>query len=63
MPHFRSTLIALAVATTSLFAQDPLTCIEKETARVTPAIVGIRHQIHQNPELSNREEKTSGAGC
>ncbi len=59
MPHLRSTLIALALATTSLLAQDPLTRIEKETARVTPAIVDIRHQIHQNPELSNREEKTA----
>ena len=59
MPHLRSTLIVLALATTSLLAQDPLTRIEKETARVTPAIVDIRHQIHQNPELSNREEKTA----
>jgi amidohydrolase len=26
---------------------------------VTPAVTELRHQIHQNPELSNREEKTS----
>jgi amidohydrolase len=40
-------------------AQDPLTRIEQETAKVTPAVTEIRHRIHQNPELSNREEKTA----
>src|SRR5919112_5099167 len=40
-------------------AQDPLSRVEQETARVTPALTEIRHQIHQNPELSNREEKTA----
>ena len=40
-------------------AQDPLARIEVETAKVAPAVTGIRHQIHQNPELSNREEKTA----
>ena len=33
--------------------------MEQETAKVTPAVIEIRHQIHQNPELSNREEKTA----
>ena len=47
------------IATTSLSAQDPLARIDKESARVAPAIIDIRHQIHQNPELSNREEKTA----
>ena len=27
--------------------------------KVTPAIAEIRHQLHQNPELSNREVKTA----
>jgi amidohydrolase len=40
-------------------AQDSLARIEQETAKVTPAITEIRHQIHQNPELSNREQKTA----
>ena len=40
-------------------AQDALSRIEQETAKVTPAITEIRHQIHQNPELSNREQKTA----
>ena len=40
-------------------AQDLLPRIEQETAKVTPAVTEIRHQLHQNPELSNREEKTA----
>jgi len=47
------------VATTALTAQDPSARIDQETAKVVPAITEIRHQIHQNPELSNREEKTA----
>jgi len=46
-------------ATIALTAQDQLTRIEQETAKVVPAVTEIRHQIHQNPELSNREEKTA----
>jgi amidohydrolase len=42
-----------------LSAQDPLARVTQETAKVTPAVTEIRHQIHQNPELSNREEKTA----
>ena len=40
-------------------AQDPRARIEQETAKAAPAITEIRHQIHQHPELSNREEKTA----
>src|SRR6185503_4669431 len=40
-------------------ARDWLARIEPEARRVEPRIVEIRHQIHQNPELSNREEKTA----
>ncbi len=40
-------------------AQDPSARIDQEAARVTPALTEIRHQIHQHPELSNREEKTA----
>ena len=50
-------LAVIAGAGTS--AQDPLARIEQETTKVTPAITEIRHQIHQNPELSNREQKTA----
>jgi amidohydrolase len=49
---------AIAV-TATLVAQDPVARVDQETARLTPALTEIRHQIHQNPELSNREEKTA----
>src|SRR5690349_16429851 len=43
----------------ALGAQDPATRVDQEIAKVTPAVTELRHQIHQHPELSNREEKTS----
>jgi amidohydrolase len=42
-----------------LCAQDPLPRIDQETAKVALAVTQIRHQLHQYPELSNREEKTA----
>jgi amidohydrolase len=51
--------LAALVVTATLAAQEPLTRIDQETGKVTPALTEIRHQIHQNPELSNREEKTA----
>jgi amidohydrolase len=50
---------ALCAISVTLTAQDPLARIDQETNKVTPAITDIRHQLHQNPELSNREEKTA----
>src|SRR5215510_16508030 len=52
-------LLALCVPGSVLAAQDSLGRIEQETAKVTPAVTEIRHRLHQNPELSNREEKTA----
>lgn len=49
---------AIAVSAT-LVAQDPLARVDQETAKLTPALTEIRHHIHQNPELSNREERTA----
>ncbi len=40
-------------------ADDWLKRIESEMAKVESEIVALRHQIHQHPELSNREEKTA----
>lgn len=51
--------IAVAMLGAPLAAQDPLARIEQASAKVTPAVTEIRHQLHQNPELSNREEKTA----
>ena len=42
-----------------LGAQDPAARLDQEIAKVIPAVTELRHQIHQNPELSNREEKTA----
>lgn len=33
--------------------------IDQETQRVAPGIVELRHRLHQNPELSNREAQTA----
>jgi amidohydrolase len=59
MKSFTTAIVAVCLLTTAPAAQDSLARIEQETARVTPAVTGIRHQFHQNPELSNREEKTA----
>jgi amidohydrolase len=40
-------------------AQDLAARIDAEVARHTPAITEIRHTLHQNPELSNREVATA----
>ena len=52
-------LSAVSLAATPVGAQDWLARIEPEARRVESRIVEIRHQIHQNPELSNREVKTA----
>jgi amidohydrolase len=57
--HARLGVTAVVLAISGLSAQEPLARIEQETARIAPAIIEIRHQLHQNPELSNREEKTA----
>ena len=59
MTQLRMILPALMLTTTVWSAQDPLARVEQEAAKVAPAMIEIRHHIHQNPELSNREEKTA----
>lgn len=53
--------ILLAALATSgpAFAQDLDTRIDRETERVAPQIVEIRHRIHQHPELGNHEVETA----
>jgi amidohydrolase len=41
----------------SLSAQDPQ--VERGLARVLDTVVAIRHDVHQNPELGNREIRTA----
>jgi amidohydrolase len=52
-------LCVLCVFVVPSFSQDWLARINAEAAKVEPQIVEIRHDIHQHPELSNREERTS----
>jgi len=59
MKSMRLAVVAVCALSAAPAAQDPLARIEQETIKVTPAVTEIRHQIHQNPELSNREEKTA----
>jgi len=33
--------------------------VDQAVARLTPELTEIRHRIHQNPELGNREFETS----
>src|SRR5262245_898802 len=59
MRHVSLVLLVACAWSAGLSAQDPLARVEQETAKVTPAVTAIRHHIHQNPQRSNREEKTA----
>ncbi len=56
---YRETLIYLAAVTlpASLAAQSAT--IDREVERYAADIIELRHQIHQNPELGNREFETA----
>jgi len=51
---------AVTLIAAPVFAQDYSSRIDAEAAKVAPAVTEIRHQLHQNPELSNCEVKTAG---
>jgi amidohydrolase len=51
-------LLLLVALTAAPSAQHP--GVDAAVARFAPAIVELRHQIHQNPELGNREVRTAG---
>jgi len=51
--------VLVCLTPTLASGQDPLARVEQETTKVSPVVTEIRHRIHQNPELSNREEKTA----
>lgn len=59
----RLALAALFALSWPLAAQPPgdafAARIDQAVERLAPQIVELRHQIHQNPELSNREVKTA----
>ena len=61
MKQIRRLAIAAALVPAAAGAQPTITDAQVSTAvdRHAPAIVEIRHQLHQNPELGNRETKTA----
>jgi len=50
---------AAALAPLSLAAQQWDAAVSTAASRVAPQMVAVRHDIHQHPELSNREFRTS----
>jgi amidohydrolase len=71
MPRWRTACLAplalgLALTARSAPAATPASGggdldarIDREAARVAPQLIELRHRIHQNPELSNRESQTA----
>ena len=70
---FHSTLAALALSAAALYAQArpaaptrtavtvaDTAAIRAAVERVAPAMIEVRHDLHQNPELGNRETRTAG---
>ena len=58
------TAFALAIALARTSEAAPPTAardaqVEAAVAKVAPAMVEMRHDLHQNPELANRETKTA----
>lgn len=54
----RTALLWLALPT-AVAAQDLSARIDKAAQSTAPEIVEVRHRLHQNPELSNRETETA----
>ena len=54
------TLMTLPVLLTGRLAAQADADVARATERLMPALVGIRHDLHRNPELSNVEVRTAG---
>ena len=57
--HTRAALAILALLTQPLASQQNDARVTTAIARVVPAVIELRHQIHRNPELGNRETETA----
>jgi amidohydrolase len=55
----RLTVWCIIAATTPVAAAAQNATIDREVERNAAAIIELRHQIHQNPELGNREFETA----
>ena len=51
--------IALLLATTAARAQDAKQNLDDAFADIEPKVIAWRRDLHQNPELSNREFRTA----
>lgn len=51
--------LSLPLFAAPVSAQDLSARIDKAAEAATPEIIEIRHRLHQNPELSNRETETA----
>ncbi|MGI9263274.1 MAG: amidohydrolase, partial [Woeseiaceae bacterium] len=58
IPFCLALMANLVVA--SALAQDAKDGLEAAFAAVEPKVIAWRHDIHENPELSNREFRTAG---
>jgi amidohydrolase len=59
LPWLGALALAAAVSAPAA-AQNADPAVAAAVDRLTPRIVEIRHDLHQNPELSNRETRTAG---
>ncbi len=50
----------LAIASNAGFAADIRTDLDRLADELEPKVIGWRHDIHEHPELGNRETRTSG---
>lgn len=53
-------LLCFALLPSTLAAQFDDRAIAADVARIAPALVELRHDLHQHPELGNREIRTAG---
>jgi len=51
--------LAVALAPMALAAQQWDAAVQSAASRIAPRMVEVRHDIHQHPELSNREFRTA----
>ena len=55
-----ATCLLLSLALPARLAAQTDAEVARVTERLVPALVEIRHDLHRNPELSNRETRTAG---
>src|SRR6185295_14145471 len=64
MRHVAAVVLLAVLATGPAVAAPPKGAdlgarVDQEVAKIAPSMIEIRHTIHQNPELGNRETETA----